>query len=120
MVDRIGKGGAVPPPAPEEPTPKGAVGKAFEVERAAQPAPVGATHAAAGTSPLARLRSGEIDLHAYLDLKVDEATAGLTGVPPAELDAIKKTLRDQMATDPGLADLVRGATGRAPEPPTEE
>ena len=67
----------------------------------------------------ARLHAGEIDVNRYMDLKVDEATRGLHGVPRAELDAIKQALRDQMATDPGLTGLIRTATGQIPKPPED-
>lgn len=125
-IDRIGKGGGLPPTGDVS----GATGKspvdkpekAFQVER---PEASGHAHEAAGasaasaTSPLARLRAGEIDVHGYVDLKVDEATKGLEGLGPAALEEIKRALRDQLRTDPGLADLVRSATGQAPTPPEE-
>jgi len=128
-IDRIGKGGGIPP-TPESPgkvQEKGTVSRPFEVERAGtkEAKEAGAaqgTSAAAATgaaSPLERLRAGEIDVHGYVDLKVDEATNGLHGLSPAELDEIKKVLRDQIATDPGLTDLVREATGRMPQPPED-
>jgi len=125
-IDRIGKGGAPPPPTETKET--GAIDKAGSVdktfsttlERTEAARKAGAAEAAASsasaTSPLARLRAGEIDLNGYIDLKVDEATRGLQGLPPAELDEIKRVLRDQMATDPGLTDLVRTATGQMPKP----
>jgi len=130
-IDRIGKGGA-PPPTPETSGPsgpggtekKGGVEKTFQasLERLERPE-TKATHAAHGvqaTTPLARLRAGEIDVNGYLDLKVDEATKGLpSGLASHELDAIKQTLRSQMATDPGLVDLVRTATGQVPSPPED-
>lgn len=125
-IDRIGKGGGVPP-TPETGgaggvEKKGAVEKTFHVDRpdptkAAQATE--ATHQTAATSPLARLRAGEIDVHGYVDLKVDEATKGLHGLSPAEMDEIKKVLREQMASDPGLADLVRTATGQMPKLPED-
>jgi hypothetical protein len=71
-------------------------------------------------APLERLRSGEVDVHGYLDLKVDEATAHLKHLPPAELTSIRKMLRDQLSTDPALADLVQQATGHPPTPPDED
>jgi hypothetical protein len=121
-IDRIGKGGGLPQ-APETGgvQPKGAVERPFQVERGQVDRAASATapRELEATSPLARLRAGEIDVHGYVDLKVDEATSSLTGLSPAELDAIKKTLRDQMATDPGLADLVRTATGRVPKAPED-
>lgn len=123
-IDGIGKGG------PKLPSggPEGAAkpGKAFEVSRPEKAGPVDATseataarasaevQGASGASPLARLRAGQIDLNQYLDLKVDEATASLSGLPAGDRDAIKKMLRDQLATDPTLVDLVKSATGAAP------
>ena len=122
-IDRIGKGGA-PPAAPETQgsgsvEKKGGVEKTFSVERTEatkQPAEVAATE---GTSALARLRAGEIDVNTYVDLRVDEATKGLEGLSAAELDDIKKVLRDQMATDPALTDLVRTATAKTPDVPED-
>ena len=122
-IDRIGKGGASPP-TPEAHGPsgvekKGSVERPFQAERpdptkrAEAPAPVEST-------PLARLRAGEVDMNGYLDLKVDEATKSLPeGLATHEIDEIKKVLRDQMATDPGLVDLVRTATGQIPKPPED-
>ena len=135
-IDRIGKGGA-PPATPETQgsgsvEKKGGVEKTFSVERTEapkQPAEVAATGAAARPhemgvetdrmSALARLRAGEIDVNGYVDLKVDEVVSKLQGLRPAEIDDIRKMLRDQIATDPGLADLVRTAPGHAPAPPEE-
>jgi hypothetical protein len=86
-IDRIGKGGAAPP-TPETPATggaekKGGVERPFQVER---PDPtqveVGRAQATANvdaaqatSEPLARLRAGEVDVHGYIDLKVDEATS---------------------------------------------
>jgi hypothetical protein len=132
MVDGIGKGG--PPPKPAggvggaggaEKT--GAADRPFTVERvdptkaAEAKAPVDAAtgvSAPGGPTPLQRLRAGEIDVNGYIDLKVDAATKSLP-VSPADLEEIKKTLRDQMRTDPGLAELVRAATGHMPKPPED-
>lgn len=126
-IDRIGKGGA--PPATPEVAGSGASGvekkggpdkPAFSVERPeASRAAQAAAVEAAETTPLARLRSGEIDVNGYVDLKVDEATRGLVGLSPAELADIKKVLRDQLATDPGLVDLVRQAAGKTPDTPDD-
>ena len=128
-IDRIGKGGAPPPAGPA--SSKGAgpsdrvrgpePSRPFEIRperagEAAKAAEIGAT----GSSPLERLRTGQIDLNGYLDLKVDQATAHLHGLSPAELGAVKTMLRDQIAQDPSLTDLVKQATGRAPTPPTDE
>ena len=126
MIDRIGKGGGLPPTPETQGTggvqQKGAVERPFSVERpsSAQDAQAaGAVDATGAASPLARLRAGEVDVHGYIDLKVDEATSNLKGLSPAELSDIKQVLRDQLATDPGLADLVRTATGQMPTPPED-
>ncbi len=121
-IDRIGKGGGVPAPdagavsGPSEAG--GATGKSFEVgpSKVASASPA---HAGDPTSPLSRLRAGEIDVKGYVDLEVDAATRGLEGLPPADLAEIKKVLRDQMMTDPGLTDLLRQATGQAPPTPED-
>jgi hypothetical protein len=125
-IDRIGKGGAAPPTdvggadQTREPTKAGAVDKPFSVERSdrtKEAAPVDATKAA---SPLAQLKSGAIDVERYLDLKVDAATASLEGMPATELAEVKKMLRDQLASDPVLVDMVKSATGTVPKPPENE
>jgi hypothetical protein len=127
-IDRIGKGAGLPGGVPSDPSapavkPAGGAEAPFKVDRpdeatAAQRAGnVESTTPA--TSPLGRLRAGEVDVHGYIDLKVDEATSALKGISNAELDEIKSVLRDQMKSDPGLADLVRTATGKMPTPPED-
>lgn len=124
-IDRIGKGAGLTP-TPETQGTGGAAGAkktdaTFKVDRpeAARAGNVDATSATSPTSPLGRLRAGEVDVHGYIDLKVDQATSGLNGLSAAELDEIKSVLRDQMKSDPGLADLVRTATGKMPTPPED-
>jgi hypothetical protein len=109
-IDRIGKrdgpSGISPPTdvAPAGPS----TGQPFKVERAA------ATEAA---SALDRVRAGEITIDQYLDQKVQGATEHLAGiVSPEQLSFIQNGLREQLATDPVLVDLVRAATGRVPTP----
>jgi hypothetical protein len=116
-VDRIGKNGA---PAPV-PTGTGAVGSAPVGEAFSVGVGVGvggaggSAGAAAGAGPVAnvgskaleQLRGGAIDMGQYLDLKVEEATAHLAGLPGAELEAIRGALRERLATDPGLVELVQ-------------
>jgi hypothetical protein len=68
------------------------------------------------SSILARFRSGQIDVARYLDLKVEEATAHLKALPPAQLASIRSTLRERLVTDPALAGLVEAATGRLAPP----
>ena len=124
-IDRIGKGGGVPPSP--EPSAQGAgastgPSKTFSVDRPNPSADAGRVEGAAqanAASPLARLRAGEIDVHGYIDLKVDEATSAMKGLSAEQLDDMKSILRDQMKTDPGLADLVRSATGKMPTPPED-
>lgn len=123
-IDRIGKGGGMPPTPDaaggvDKATKTGAVEKTFSVDRPKETAPVAGAESVSAASPLAQLRAGQIDVERYLDLKVDEATRGLDGLPPADLADIKSMLRDQLATDPGLANLVRSATGQIPKPPEE-
>ncbi|MDB4933700.1 MAG: hypothetical protein JWP87_672 [Labilithrix sp.] len=128
-IDRIGKGAGLPP-SPEA-QPAGGPSKADRTDRADAPfkvdradatnaaSPAARTDGVDQASPLGRLRAGEVDVHGYIDLKVDEATSALKGLSAAELDEIKSMLRDQMKSDPGLADLVRTATGKMPTPPED-
>lgn len=124
-IDGIGKGPKAPDASGsvDKATKTGAADKPFSlegVERSRDAAPVEKTGSVDAASPLARLRAGEIDVERYLDLKVDEATRPLEGLPPQDLSDIKKMLRDQLATDPGLVDLVKTATGKVPNPPQDE
>ena len=124
-IDRIGKGGALPE-VPEAGSPAGAdkAGAAapFKVDRG-EPAtaadPTRNVESVEPGSPLGRLRAGEVDVHGYVDLKVEEATKSLKGLPASELAEIKSMLRDQLRSDPGLTDLVRTATGKMPSPPED-
>jgi len=119
-IDRIGKAGATLPTNTTAEV--GKSGQSFEaalaekVGKAEKASSVGAVEAAA-TSPLERLRAGQIDLNGYLDLKIDQATSHLSGLGPSQLDSIKKSLREQLVTDPTLSDLVRGAAGQTPTLP---
>jgi len=115
MVDRIGKGGAPPPTHSTGPTGTSRpteTGKAFEVEK---PAATAEAQAVQPVNPaLAQLKAGQIDFNRYLDMKVDEATRHLGSLSKVELDSIRSMLRDRLATDPELVDLVKQATGRVP------
>ena len=131
-IDGIGKRGGLPPTggaggvgsAKDVGEVGGAerTGKTFEVEDAKKGAPAASVDAAraAGPSLLEQLRAGQIDASTYVDKKVDEATAGLRGLAPSEVDAIKSVLRSQMASDPQLRDLFQQATGQAPPAPRED
>lgn len=72
------------------------------------------------TSPLARLRAGEIDVNQYVDLKVDEATRHLGAMPATDLADIRSLLREKLVSDPGFADLVQQSTGHGPPSPVPE
>jgi hypothetical protein len=128
MVDGIGKGGGVPPPAggPKGPgAPKGPTGteKTFDVHKTdvtREATAIEKTAATHGPGPLEQLKSGKIDFERYLDIKVNEATSHLEGVAPARLDTIRSMLRERMATDPELIDLVKQATGHVPTVPSDE
>ncbi len=121
-IDGIGKGGGIPSQGvPGE----GAIDKTastnapFSVDRSTAPEATSAVNAAS-QSDAARVRAGELSIDQYLDKKVDEATGHLQGVGAANLSAIKSMLRDQLASDPALADLVKSATGKAPSAPKDE
>ncbi len=122
-IDRIGKGGGIPPHVPGATGPDGASPtKAFEVGPTAA-AGAGATkvrgaEAVAG-GPLEELRAGKIDVGQYVDKKLDEATAHLKGLHATELAHIRETLRDKIVHDPQIADLVRQAAGSVPTPHDE-
>lgn len=121
-IDRIGKGGNVPPTPDTQGTGKADAtqrAERFTLEKPQDAQKAGSVDATKGASPLARLRAGEIDVNGYVDLKVEAATQKLQGLNKAELDTIKKALREQIASDPSLVDLVRTATGKVPSPPEE-
>jgi hypothetical protein len=129
-IDRIGKGAPPAPPTPAASAEKagpsaksaGEVAKTFEVRPSptSTPAPstgsVAPTAATAPSTPLERLRAGEIDLDRYLDLKVDDATAHLRGLRAHEMESLRTLLREQLSSDPGLVELVQQATGQIPVP----
>jgi len=108
-IDGIGKKGGpsgVAPPSNDATKPIGD-GVRFDPTQAAA---TSSTGSAQGIAPLERLRAGEIDLPRYLDLKVEEATAHLKGLPADDLTLIRDVLREQLASDPGLVALVKQAT----------
>ena len=116
MVDRIGKGGGVPPPTGPSRTEE--TGKVFDVQRPGEAKPAqGVEQVGKVTSPaLEQLKAGQIDFNQYVDIKVNEATQHLHGLTKVQLDNIRQMLRDRMATDPELVDLLQQATGRVPVP----
>lgn len=111
-IDGIGK----PPGAPV-----GGIGglSGSEAARPARPfalEPTAGPASSARVSPeLASLQRGELSLDQYLDGRVTEATQHLSGkISPEQLDFVKQSLREQLATDPVLVELVQRTTGSAP------
>lgn len=95
----------------------GLAGVGFEVARPAEVAP--AQPVAGAPSALEQVRAGQIDVAAYLDRKVEEATSHLSALPATQLEAIRGALRDRLAADPSLVDLVQAATGQ-PSPARDD
>ena len=88
--------------------PRGA--EPFAVDRSTPASP--STRVSAALSGLQR---GELSLDQYLDAQVNQATQHLAGKISAEqLDFVKQSLREQMATDPVLVELVQRTTGANP------
>ncbi|HYQ46148.1 MAG TPA: hypothetical protein VER11_29460 [Polyangiaceae bacterium] len=84
--------------------------ESFKLDPSASTAPGGKVSAA-----LASLQRGELSLDQYLDGRVDDATSHLVGkLSPDQLEFVKQSLRDQMATDPVLVELVQRTTGSVP------
>lgn len=87
--------------------------------RAAEPFkvdPSAASAAGGKVSPaLASLQRGELSLDQYLDGRISDATSHLVGkLSPDQLEFVKQSLREQMATDPVLVELVQRTTGSVP------
>src|SRR5262245_45302899 len=123
-IDRIGKGpggaqgpqigGAQGPLGGGQAGPVGGK-RAFEVGSAEGP------ERASALGPAERVRSGELSLEGYLDLRVEEATRHLEGkLGVADLGEIRSALKDQLRNDPALREMVKAATGSAPSQEGEE
>lgn len=118
-IDGIGKKPPVGPDAAGGVGGAQKTGATFEVPSSDATKGVSATTHVDATSPLARLKAGEIDVNQYVDLKVDEATKHLGAMPPSDLADIKSLLREKLVSDPSMADLVRQSTGHTPSIPEE-
>lgn len=115
-IDSIGKSGGLGgiPPAAITPGSEVRSSEAFHVQRTAAPSAV------VPTSPLERLKAGQIDRNQYLDLRIDQATSHLEGKLDTErLQFIKEALRSQLETDPMLVELVAKATSGAFDKPAD-
>jgi hypothetical protein len=67
------------------------------------------------SAALAELRRGELTLDAYLDFRADESVRGLRGRISAEkLELVRGEVREQLAADPVLAEIVKRVTGIEP------
>ncbi len=79
----------------------------FKLDASAPSAASGKVSAA-----LSSLQRGELSLDQYLDSRVSEAVSHLVAkLSPDQLEFVKQSLRDQMATDPVLVELVQRTTG---------
>lgn len=117
-IERIGKGATAPP---EGLTPKDGATRAtgpspgaapFDV-RGKEGAPAAPVTDVKASAALEGVRSGALDVNGYLDAKVHEATAHLTNLSLAQLQAVQSVVRAQLVSDPHLAELVEHATGSA-------
>ena len=119
-IDQIGKKGPPLQPPAEEIAHSGRTAEAVHPFELSTPRTfIAGSHVAElepARTALQRLRAGELDANGYLNLKVDEATTHLLNLPAGQLQSIRNFLRDRMASDPTLVELVRMATGRDPEP----
>jgi hypothetical protein len=115
-VDGIGGGGRnVGGPGPLD-----GAGAPNSIEGARDVGRAGEAERAAATGALERLGRGEITLDQYLDGRVAEAIEHLQGrVPPGQIDFVRAALRESLASDPVLLELVRRATGLVPPPQAE-
>ena len=125
-IDRIGKKEPSAAPLTED-AGSDKIGKTAKTARTFEMASPQAASRATEASPsearrtaLDRWRAGELDLDGYLDAKVDEATAHLSTIPPAELDALRGALRERISSDHTLVELVRSVTGHLPKPPGDD
>lgn len=116
-INRIGKGAGIPPTTTPLIDAPSATSRPFSLEAPAPQAVQGAT--TEGLSPAEQVRRQEISLDTYLDLHIKKATSHLEKhLAPVDLERIQQTLREQMAHDPTLIEMVRNAAGVTP--PTRE
>jgi hypothetical protein len=107
-IDGIGK----PPGAPPGVGGAGGVGEVGKSGESFQVGEASAVEGPAGSDDLGRLQRGEISVDDYVDSRVEHATEHLAGkLPTEQLEFVKNALREQIATDPVLLELVRRATG---------
>lgn len=109
-IDGIGQGGGVPKVGPGPSSVSGPDSDKFEL----LPESIDRSD---GAELLEQVQRGEIQLDAYLDIRVTDAVGHLEGrLSPEQLEFVKDELREQLRSDPVLIELVRRATGQSPEP----
>ena len=76
-------------------------------------------NAAAGTEALRRLKRGEMALDEYLDQQADLGVEHLKKIlSPEDLRSVREIVRDQLSTDPAVAEMIAKLVGaRASSPP---
>ncbi|MES1173808.1 MAG: hypothetical protein ABUL62_05715 [Myxococcales bacterium] len=86
----------------------------FSVERGVSASPAPAGGGARVSAALSSVQRGELSVDQYLDGRVTDATSHLVGkLSPDQLEFVKQSLREQLATDPVLVELVQRTTGTA-------
>jgi hypothetical protein len=110
-IDGVGKKPGVSPSGPAAPEvarkePDKSFADTVEETRA-----TGEPNAVSGASDTAldRVRRGEISVETYVEEKLVEATRGLQGLGPGELEAIREMLRERLTEEHGLGEWVREA-----------
>ena len=110
-IDGIGPGGGAPKLSSDVTSVSGTESEKFELSTEG-------VDRAEGAELLERVQRGEVQLDAYLDVRVNDAVGHLEGkLSPEQLDFVREELREQLRNDPVLIELVRRATGQTPEAP---
>lgn len=108
-IDGIGQGGGAPKVSPGVTSINGPDSEKFELSTES-------VERSEGAELLEQVQRGEVQLDAYLDVRVNDAVGHLEGkLSPEQLEFVKEELREQLRSDPVLIELVRRATGQSPE-----
>jgi hypothetical protein len=119
-IDRIGKGGKVPPPTDVgsvkgPAAPAGTPTTSFkEVLGATNVGPTQAVAPVEGVSLEDRVRSGEITMDQFVELYVERALEPYKNLPEDRLDAVRQAMRAQLRSDPAALRAIHAATGKEP------
>ena len=113
-IERIAGGVGVAPLAEPLSGVEGASGAEGAAGLDAVKGAAGGVHETTSVGSVEQVRSGEMSLDNYIDTKVNEATSPFGGLAADELDTLRALIHDEVAIDPGLAELVEQASGRAP------